>query len=61
MQEHPDCHICGIPATTTFAGSPALPLCSNYACEQATIEEINATLAEAAGEQCKNNNEGAVP
>lgn len=60
MQEHPDCHICGGPATTTFAGSPVLPLCNNYACEQAVIEEINATInADVANR--KNNNEGAVP
>ena len=61
MTEHPDCHICGAPATQFFAASPAHPLCSNYTCELAAIQEINATLSEAAGEQRKNNNEGAVP
>lgn len=60
MTEHPDCHICGIPATTTFAGSPALPLCSNWACEQAVIQEINSTLSIEVDIR-KNNNEGAVP
>lgn len=60
MTEHPDCHICGVPATTLFAGSPALPLCSNYACEQAVIEEINATINADVADR-KNNHEGAVP
>lgn len=60
MQEHPDCHICGIPAVTYFAGSQALPLCANYACEQAVIQEINSTITDIVVDR-KNNNEGAVP
>lgn len=36
------CLICGAhPATQYFGHSPFLPLCSNWACEQALIAELN--------------------
>jgi hypothetical protein len=40
--------ICGADATQHFGFNKNLPLCQNWACEQALIAEINDELAEAA-------------
>lgn len=51
MTEKILCHICGVEASYFFGGSEALPVCLNWACEQALMAEINAALQVAAGEK----------
>lgn len=42
------CLICGRPATQYFENTMSLPLCSNRACEEELLDEINEEAAVAA-------------
>ena len=51
MEDTVRCGICGEPATHFFGRHETLPVCDNIVCQQATLDEVNRLLEEAAAEQ----------